>query len=77
MGGNEQENTADATQDGSSTRADEPKICANCGDRIDTKEWHPVVTRTDEDGTFRVYAFCDEDCRDEWKDADSNRTPRR
>lgn len=68
MQDNEQENTINAVQDGSSGRADEPKICANCGSEIDTKEWHPLVTRTDDDGNFRVYAFCDEDCRDEWTD---------
>lgn len=71
---NEQENATDAGADESSVRADEPKICANCGTQIDTKEWHPLVTRTDADGRFRVYAFCDEDCQDEWVNNDSNST---
>lgn len=68
MRNNEQENTTDAVTDGSSGRADEPKICTNCGSSIDTKEWHPLETRTDDDGNFEVYAFCDDECRDEWLD---------
>lgn len=68
MQDDELESTTDAVRDGSSARADEPKTCANCGSQIDTKEWHPLVTRTDDDGTFRVYAFCDVDCRGEWTD---------
>ena len=62
----DQETAPDGTSDDSAVRADEPKICANCEKQIDTMKWHPVVTRTDDDGRFRVYAFCDEDCRDEW-----------
>lgn len=69
---NEQKN--ETVDNESSTRADEPKICANCGTQIDTKEWHPLITQTDDDGRFRVYAFCDEDCRDEWRNNDSNNT---
>lgn len=72
---NEQENTAGADADETATPADEPKTCANCGTRIDTTEWHPVVTRTDADGNFRVYAFCDTGCRDEWLDDTSTDTP--
>jgi hypothetical protein len=68
MRDNEQENTTDATQNGSTERADEPQVCANCGGEIETEEWHPLVTQTDDDGRFRVYAFCDENCRDKWKD---------
>lgn len=64
----DQETAPDDASDDSAVRADEPKICANCGKQIDTMEWHPVVTRTDDDdGRFRVYAFCDEDCRDKWR----------
>lgn len=37
------------------------------------ENWHPVVTRR-ENGDFRVYAFCDEDCRDEWTDTDAGNT---
>lgn len=66
MQDNEQENTTDVAPDGSSGRADEPKICANCGSQIETKEWHPLETMIDDDGNFRVYAFCDAECRDEW-----------
>ena len=56
----------DAARGEASARADEPKVCGNCGAGIETKEWHPLVTRTDDDGRFRVYAFCDGTCRDEW-----------
>lgn len=68
MQDDEQERATDAVQDGASGRADEPKTCANCGRQIDTKEWHPLATRSDSDGNFRVYAFCSVDCRDEWTD---------
>lgn len=77
MAGNEPENTAGAAQGSSSPRADEPKICGNCGDQIEIKKWHPVVTRTDEDGSFTVFAFCDEDCWDEWEETNPNNTTRR
>lgn len=53
-----------------SQRADRPKTCAACGREIDVSGWHPVVTRQTDDG-FRVYAFCDDDCRDDWDDGDS------
>lgn len=72
MEDNEQKNGTDATADESAVRADEPKTCANCGTQIDTTAWHPLVTRTDDDDTFRVYAFCDETCREEWVDSDNN-----
>lgn len=51
-----------------SGRADEPKTCATCGRRIDTDEWHPVATRTDDSGALLVYAFCDVSCREGWLD---------
>jgi hypothetical protein len=47
--------------------ADQPKRCANCGDRIPFKEWHPVVAKTDDDGEFTLFAFCTEDCRKSWQ----------
>lgn len=68
MDDNEQAATDEGGHTESSGRADEPKSCANCGTQIDTAEWHPIVTRTDDDGSFHVYAFCDEDCRDEWQE---------
>lgn len=43
------------------------KTCANCRARLDTEEWHPVVTRTDETGELRLYTFCDEECEAEWE----------
>lgn len=66
MRDSEQENATHTASDESSVRADEPKSCANCGVAIDTEEWHPLVTRTDPGGNFRLYAFCDENCRNEW-----------
>lgn len=72
MGDNEQADDADAAADESSARADEPKTCANCGTEIDTREWHPLTTRTDDDGDFQVYAFCSDECRDEWADDDDD-----
>lgn len=66
-----QTNDTDAVDEASTVRADEPKICAICEMEINTREWHPLVTRTDDDGRFHVYAFCSEECRDEWPDTDS------
>lgn len=44
---------------------DDERACAHCGELIDTSEWHPVVGRNDGD-EFRIYAFCDDTCRDAW-----------
>lgn len=44
-----------------------PELCAACGDAIDTSEWHPVVARN-EGEEFRLYPFCDDECRNEWRD---------
>lgn len=46
---------------------DVPLICAECGDRIDRTEWHPVTTTTDDDGAFRLVAFCSRACREAWQ----------
>lgn len=40
--------------------------CAACGGTIVTTEWHAVRGVTDDDGDFRLYAFCDRDCRSAW-----------
>lgn len=72
MEDNEQASTDDVIDTESTVRADEPKSCAYCGSQIDTSEWHPLVTRADDDETFRVFAFCDEGCREEWNDDDTN-----
>jgi len=77
MGDNKnQSRHAGAGSDGPDARADEPKTCTNCGARINTTEWHPVTAETDADGNFRVYAFCDEGCRDEWGDTGDGSTDR-
>lgn len=60
------DNDTEGVDGESSGRADQPKMCVNCGKQIETTEWHPLVTRTDDDGNFHVYAFCDEACREEW-----------
>lgn len=73
---NEQENATTAVDDESFVRADEPKRCASCGKEIDIKEWHPLVTRTNNDGSFQVYAFCDGNCREKWISNNSNSTIR-
>lgn len=67
MTSNRGDNSTDARGRAENDRADEPKTCENCGVRIDTSQWHPVVAE-EVDGTFRVYAFCDASCRDEWID---------
>lgn len=41
--------------------------CVNCGDRIETGEWHPVETTRD-DGEFVLLPFCTVACRDAWSD---------
>jgi hypothetical protein len=40
--------------------------CGSCGRRIDTTQWRPATTGRDDTGQYRVYVFCDEDCRDHW-----------
>lgn len=62
--GDKNEDTADPdpTQGG----ADTPQTCATCGSQIDIDDWHPMVTEWDDDGTLRVYAFCDQDCKEDW-----------
>lgn len=44
---------------------DRARTCANCGDAIDTTEWYPVVSVPGE--RYRIYPFCDEACRDQWR----------
>lgn len=65
MSHHDQNDAADGAAD-STVRANEPKHCAHCGVGIDVEEWHPLLTRTGDDGSFSVYAFCNERCRDDW-----------
>jgi hypothetical protein len=67
-GGRGQMNDGNTGDVEAAVRADEPTVCAHCGQRIDIKKWHPLVTGTDEHGEFQVYAFCSEACRDSWLD---------
>ncbi|MFB6179540.1 MAG: hypothetical protein ABEI77_07455 [Halorientalis sp.] len=41
--------------------------CHHCGTAIDTAEWYPVVTSTDETGALELYSFCDTQCRAAWR----------
>lgn len=45
------------------------ETCAICGTAIDESEWYPIRGREDEDGGFRLYSFCSEDCVDSWSHA--------
>ncbi|PSP57462.1 hypothetical protein BRC82_00490 [Halobacteriales archaeon QS_1_67_19] len=47
-------------------RADRPRLCSQCGDRIDLTRWHPLASCTDEDGRIQVYAFCSDACHEQW-----------
>lgn len=51
-----------------STDGNDVERCANCGDRIETGEWHPVDTARDADGEFVLVQFCTEACRDAWSE---------
>ncbi len=57
----------DATDRSDPAQPPHPLACAECGDRIDRTEWHPVLSTTDDDGTFRVHAFCSQECRNAWR----------
>ncbi|GGN93181.1 MULTISPECIES: DUF7576 family protein [Haloarcula] len=57
MAGDHPEDTTTAT--------DQPRICTSCGAGIDTTEWYPVVADPEEG--YRIYAFCDETCRERWR----------
>lgn len=47
--------------------------CHYCGSPIDTAEWYPIVTTTDEGGKVELYPFCDNRCRDTWLAKTPNR----
>lgn len=49
---------------------DEPTRCAACGAVIDTSDWYPVATDTN-DGTLRLHPLCDEACHRAWRSAAS------
>jgi hypothetical protein len=44
------------------------RTCAQCGKTLSLGERHPV--HTDRDDGFRLYAFCDEDCRSAYVERD-------
>lgn len=63
--GSKNESTADGRTSDSGTTT---KTCAYCGAAINTNEWYPVTTGSDEDGNLQIYSFCGESCRNEWCD---------
>lgn len=42
-------------------------ICATCGERVDTNDWHPASTWVDEDDEFELLVFCSKRCRIRWR----------
>lgn len=46
---------------------DEPTRCAHCGATIDTTDWYPTITG--DDTSSPLYEFCEEDCRDAWRNS--------
>jgi len=38
-------------------------------------EWHPLVTRTNDDGSFQVFAFCSRDCKTTWLNVETSEDP--
>ncbi|WP_435359353.1 DUF7576 family protein [Haloarchaeobius sp. DFWS5] len=44
--------------------------CEVCGDSVETTEWHPAATQSDDEGNIQILTFCDEQCRDHWLDED-------
>lgn len=42
-------------------------VCEHCGTGIDTDEWYPVETETDDHGTLVFHPFCSERCRSAWE----------
>lgn len=48
-----------------------PDVCSNCGTSLSEEGWHPLRATTDPDGTFRVHAFCDEECLNAWETPNS------
>jgi len=58
-----------STESGPRYRSPEHSMtyCHYCGSLIDTGEWYPVVTTTDDAGAVELYSFCRERCRDCWR----------
>lgn len=44
------------------------KTCATCGAVIDEYEWFPIRGHEDEDGEFRLFSFCSEECVESWEE---------
>lgn len=45
-----------------------PTTCHVCGADVNPTAWHPVATRTDDEGEFHLHLFCSLACRREWED---------
>ena len=56
------------TEDGPETREtadNDEERCAHCRSVIDVTDWHPVVSRVEDDEVY-LYPFCNTDCRNAW-----------
>ncbi|WP_449405167.1 DUF7576 family protein [Haloarcula amylovorans] len=40
--------------------------CEWCGEKVNCDMWHPVASGTAKDGTFQLFRFCSEECRENW-----------
>ena len=40
--------------------------CKHCGERVETSEWYPIETVTEDDDTVVLWHFCTEECRVEY-----------
>lgn len=56
------------------TVTDEPNrpgddvVCANCGSDLDMQTWTPTVVEDVDDELPEIHRFCDEECREGWRD---------
>lgn len=60
--GSDREPTAPESED---THETQSLTCTACGQPIDRTDWHPVRTRTDDQGHFHIDVFCSMACRAE------------
>lgn len=55
-------------KDSPDSQADEEVTrCTHCGAVIDTSDWYPTISG--DDASYTIYEFCDEDCRDAWRNS--------
>ena len=51
--------------DGQGKTDHDEERCAWCGSPIDVTDWHPLLSRIEND-EVNLYPFCGIDCRDAW-----------